>query len=105
MDVDECTEFESTCQMQSETCINLPGSFECVCNIMGYQYDVEKNSCTIDPIVHSVLYPHHYISSDSGKLSFSKTLHNLVDKWKSFLSVSTVNNEFEENRTDANSPN
>lgn len=44
VDVNECTTNKHSCHSVTENCINLPGTFQCICR-WGYAYDVVKKRC------------------------------------------------------------
>lgn len=44
VDVNECSNGEHNCDETIEVCLNLPGSFRCICN-WGYDWNKKKNQC------------------------------------------------------------
>lgn len=45
VDVNECTVDKHHCNSVTESCMNLPGTFQCICR-WGYAYDAVKKRCT-----------------------------------------------------------
>ncbi|CAK9804389.1 hypothetical protein ANTPLA_LOCUS4031 [Anthophora plagiata] len=55
VDVNECTRGEHGCSTEEgETCMNLPGGYECVCKF-GYAYDTERRECTFNSEIEKLL--------------------------------------------------
>ncbi|KAG7204387.1 hypothetical protein KM043_004831 [Ampulex compressa] len=55
VDVNECTRGEHNCSVEAaETCLNLPGGFECACKL-GYAYDAKARACVRSAIVERAL--------------------------------------------------
>lgn len=44
VDVDECADGSHTCNLDTQNCLNLPGSFHCICN-WGFDWDEKTKSC------------------------------------------------------------
>lgn len=44
VDVNECADGSHTCDLNTQNCLNLPGSFHCVCN-WGFDWNEHKKSC------------------------------------------------------------
>lgn len=45
VDVNECTTAKDNCHSLTENCLNLPGTFQCICR-WGYAFDTDKKRCT-----------------------------------------------------------
>ncbi|KAL3285869.1 hypothetical protein HHI36_000389 [Cryptolaemus montrouzieri] len=54
VDVDECEENIDPCNPLSEACINLPGSYKCVCK-WGYMWNKESKKCEFSSIAESLV--------------------------------------------------
>ncbi|KAH9631240.1 hypothetical protein HF086_009563 [Spodoptera exigua] len=63
VDINECATGKHNCNRLSENCINLPGTFKCICR-WGYAYDKDKKIC----IKHNVLS--NYYSKTDIDMSF-----------------------------------
>lgn len=85
VDIDECMELESACKFPVETCINLLGSYKCICSHMGYRRNYETNACEPDSILQKILYPPPYPQKNETK-SLSNKFNNAVNKLKSVMS-------------------
>lgn len=44
VDLNECVTGENNCDQTTETCLNLPGTYKCICK-WGYEYHKETNQC------------------------------------------------------------
>lgn len=44
VDVNECADGSHTCDLDAQNCLNLPGSFHCICN-WGFDWDANTKSC------------------------------------------------------------
>ncbi|XP_076664972.1 uncharacterized protein LOC143367231 [Andrena cerasifolii] len=55
VDVNECSRGEHSCSSDDgETCINMPGGYECICRF-GYVYDLEQRACAVNSAVEEML--------------------------------------------------
>lgn len=50
VDVDECVTGSDTCDRKSETCMNLPGRFKCICR-WGFMWSTNDRTCVPDVTV------------------------------------------------------
>lgn len=50
VDVNECTAHSETCDVESETCVNLPGRYKCICR-WGYMWSADRQICIADVAV------------------------------------------------------
>lgn len=49
VDINECVSGTHNCSKESQTCLNLPGSFQCICK-WGYTYDEDTQKCIEKPL-------------------------------------------------------
>lgn len=55
VDVNECARGEHGCSTEDgETCVNLPGGYECVCKF-GYVYDPDQRECVFSSDIQQIL--------------------------------------------------
>jgi len=54
IDINECIKNLDLCDNKSETCINLPGHYKCICR-WGFQWSTEQQICVPDMLVKSAL--------------------------------------------------
>lgn len=54
VDIDECEENSEPCNTVSEACLNLPGSFRCVCK-WGYSWNDDAKKCEYSSISDSLV--------------------------------------------------
>ncbi|XP_076749060.1 uncharacterized protein LOC143422371 [Xylocopa sonorina] len=55
VDANECVRGEHDCSKEDgETCLNLPGGYECVCNFR-YVYDSTRRGCVFSPEIEEIL--------------------------------------------------
>jgi len=52
IDINECIKNLDLCDNKSETCINLPGRYKCICR-WGFQWSTEQQICVPDMLVKS----------------------------------------------------
>ncbi|CAL7945480.1 unnamed protein product [Xylocopa violacea] len=72
VDANECTRGEHDCSTNDrETCLNLPGGYECVCNF-GYLYDTTRRECVFSAEIDEML-------AGSDEESNATETKNLVD--------------------------
>lgn len=82
IDVDECTELESPCDFSSETCQNLPGTFTCNCNPLGFRKVLKTNECVKDSVMQQILYPLHNSNPNESLSIVSKVFGKINPlKW------------------------
>ncbi|XP_048508127.1 uncharacterized protein LOC105686796 [Athalia rosae] len=56
VDVDECATGANDCHKENKTsCVNLPGYYDCICNL-GYVYNAEQKLCDYDKTINEALY-------------------------------------------------
>lgn len=55
IDIDECASGAHSCNPEKETCLNMPGSYKCVCK-WGHILDPKTKSCKLsDALTHLML--------------------------------------------------
>uniref|UniRef100_A0A2S2PH35 Nidogen-2 n=1 Tax=Schizaphis graminum TaxID=13262 RepID=A0A2S2PH35_SCHGA len=52
IDINECMKNVDLCDIKTETCINLPGRYKCICR-WGFQWSTEQQICVPDMLVKS----------------------------------------------------
>lgn len=83
VDVNECAIGDHNCDVDSQVCVNLPGSFRCLCN-WGYIWSDEFNQCTSSPALDLIKRQRQPVqqSNETKSLSIVHIVHQLVNKLK-----------------------
>nr|XP_012140862.1 PREDICTED: uncharacterized protein LOC100878185 [Megachile rotundata] len=80
VDVNECIRGEHGCSTDDgETCMNMPGGYECVCKI-GYIYDSERRECIFSSAVHEILAGEKGETNDSETKSILETIVKAITR-------------------------
>ncbi|XP_053976515.1 mesocentin-like [Hylaeus volcanicus] len=80
IDVNECTRGEHDCSSEDgETCINMPGGYECVCRF-GYVYDPEQRSCVLSSAVEDMLTASEIDANVTKTKSVFETIVDTITK-------------------------
>ncbi|XP_050294268.1 uncharacterized protein LOC126734614 isoform X2 [Anthonomus grandis grandis] len=53
VDIDECSDEVHTCNKEGQACINLPGSYKCICR-WGYFFDNSKKTCVVSNVIDKI---------------------------------------------------
>ena len=85
VDVNECVQGTHNCTQNTESCLNLPGYYVCVCRL-GYIYNSEIGQCVHSPDIDRVL--------KSGYVEKPKVekMRNLLDKIARIIARSAGSN-------------
>lgn len=72
IDIDECSTKKHNCDTIKQSCINLPGSYDCFC-FVGYEWNVYNNECV----------PYHFIKQEREEPKKFGLVHYwiLVQSW------------------------
>lgn len=94
VDVNECTTGDHNCDEASEVCVNLPGSYRCLCN-WGYIWNEETNLCTTSPALDIIKRPHEdeYNKNKSMSGSIIKMITNKIFSKSGQYSMNNLNQQ------------
>lgn len=80
VDVNECSRGEHSCSSgDGETCINMPGGYECICRF-GYVYDQEQRACALNSAVEAMLAEAEAASNETETFSVIEMIVRTVTR-------------------------
>ncbi|KAK9875281.1 hypothetical protein WA026_007672 [Henosepilachna vigintioctopunctata] len=93
VDIDECAENRHNCRTIKEACINLPGSFKCVCR-WGYIWNKETKSCeqssALDTLVLRKNSELEYEEMNTTESFFKRLLNKFSNRSNCIVSHGTL---------------
>lgn len=87
IDVDECSNESHKCKLESESCINLPGSYECVCR---WGYSLRNGRCEPSPAL-SIIKMHRIKSANTTETKKATSIVKRIFSILFYKSLGTRN--------------